>query len=277
MRIRKHIAFRGDENFGLISYLNNNHIAYDKGDIISALDMYEDDPHWQHILKYVQNKKLLCLSETFFSKNELSCAQWLTVRSQWRNGYPQPESAFQYEHITYSDKTYCKDCGAGLIQVNPFRIKKTPKWGNRHFMMLNWVEDELFADELVKTIFQSNHVSGILFREVHDKKGEIFFPQIQQMVITEILPPGISVNGQSTDKIFICTTCGTPKYHPTGIGMHSFRKESFKNAPDIVRTHEVFGWGHSASRLIIVNQKVYQLITQNKLDRGLVFEPVLMV
>jgi hypothetical protein len=96
------------------------------------------------------------------------------------------------------------------------------------------------------------------------------------MVVTDILPSGISLNGQSVDKVFMCPKCGTLKYHPTGIGMHSFHREIFKNAPDIVKTHEVLGWGHSASRLIIVNQKVYQLITQNKLDKGLVFEPVLL-
>jgi hypothetical protein len=228
-------------------------------------------------LKYVQNKELLCLSETVFSKNELSSAQWLTVRSQWRNEYPQPENAFAYERITYTNESHCRECGAGLVQSNPFRIKKAPKWGNRHFMMLNWVEDELFTDQAVKTLFSESHVSGITFTDVHNSKGELTFPEIQQMVITGLLPPAISLNGQSIDKVFTCAQCGTLKYHPTGIGMHSFRREAFENAPDIVKTSEVYGWGHGASRLILVNQKVYRLIIQNKLDRSLVFEPVLLV
>ena len=80
MKIRKHTAFREDENVELVSYLNENHIAYDKGIIISALDIFDDDPHWPYIDAYVRNKKLVCLSETIFSKNELSAAQWLTVR-----------------------------------------------------------------------------------------------------------------------------------------------------------------------------------------------------
>ena len=103
------------------------------------------------------------------------------------------------------------------------------------------------------------------------------FPEIQQMVITDILPPGIRLNGQSIDEVFICAKCGTPKYHPTGIGIHSFQREIFMNAPDIARSNEVFGWGHGADRLILINQKVYQLITHNNLDRGLVFAPVLLV
>lgn len=277
MRIKKHIAFREDESVELVSYLKNNNIPYDKGAIISALDIFDDDPYWPNINEFVENKKLICLSETIFSKNELSAAQWLTVRSQWRNGYPQPENAFAYTHITYSDQAHCTECGAGLVQVNPFRIKKAPKWGNRHFMMLNWIDDELFVDASVKTVFCNNCVSGITFKEVHSKKGEMAFPEIQQMVITDILPPGIRLNGQSIDEVFICAKCGTPKYHPTGIGMHSFQREIFMNAPDIVRSNEVFGWGHGADRLILINQKVYQLITQNKLDRGLVFAPVLLV
>ena len=277
MKIKKHVCFRDEENPQLVLYLQNHDIAYDKGEIISSLDIYEHDPHWQHISKFVQSESLLCLSETIFSKKELSSAEWLTIRSQWRNGYPQPEDEFEYEHITYSNSNHCHECGAGLIQVNPFRIKNVPKWGNRHFMMLNWIPDELFVDETVKRVFQCNNVSGVLFGEVHDKKGQYSLPQIYQMNVAGTLPPGITVNNQSIDTVLACSNCGTQKYHPTGIGMHSFRRRSFENAPDIVRTNEVFGWGHSASRLIIVSQKVYQLIVGNKLDKGLVFQPVLLV
>lgn len=277
MKINKHIPFRIDEHPQLVDYLSRNGLAFCRGDIISSLDIYESDPHWPDIAAYVQSRKMLCLSETTFSKKELSSAQWLTVRSKWRNGYPQPEGAFGYQSITYSDGNYCNECGAGLIQTEAFRMKAAPKWGNRHFMMLNWVEDELFADEVAKSVLQGCGITGVSFREVKNKTGTEILPGVEQLIVPYILRPGIVAQRRSIDKIFQCTSCGIPKYHPTGIGMHAFKREIFENAPDVVKTGEVFGWGHSAPRLIIVSQKVYRAIIENHLDRGLVFSPLELV
>lgn len=276
MKVKKHICFSEARDVQLVSYLNNQGIAYDHASHISTLDIYDNDPHWPFISQYVQTNSLMCLSETAFSQKELSSAEWLTVRSKWRNGYPQPENAFKYEQITYSSTQYCSECGAGLVQNNPFRIKQPPKWGNRHFMMLNWVEDELFVDKVVKELFLEKGITGVLFQKVQDKHGTQTVELIDQLLITHVLQPGILVN-ESIDKVMLCPNCKTLKYHPSGIGAHAFHREIFEGVPDIVKTAEVFGWGHSAPRVILVNQKTYQLIIQNKLDRGLVFEPVLLV
>lgn len=277
MKVRKHITFRENDNPELIQYLSEQGITYSKGEIISSLECYEHDANWGYISQYVNEKRLLCHSETIFSQLELSNAEWLTVRSKWKNGYPQPEASFAYESITYSSKSFCSQCGAGLTQVNPFRIKSIPKWGNKHFMMLNWIPDELFVDESAKDILQQNDVSGISFWPVHNKTGRETLSRIYQIAITDILHPGIRIDAQSIDTVIECPNCGIPKYHPTGIGMHSFKREIFDGASDVVKSFEVFGWGRSACRLIIINQKTYQLLIQHKLDKNLVFEPVMLV
>lgn len=276
MKVKKHICFSEARDVELVSYLINQGIAYDHASHIATLDIYDNDPHWPYVSQYVQTNNLLCLSETVFTKKELSSAEWLTVRSQWRNGYPQPEDSFQYEHITYSAADHCSECGVGLKQINPFRIKQPPKWGNRHFMMLNWVADELFVDESVKNLFMESGVTGAAFKEVQNRNGIKKLEQIDQLLITHVLQPGIALN-ESIDRVMRCPKCETIKYHPSGIGGHTFQREIFAGVPDIVKTAEVFGWGKSASREIIINHKVYQLITQRKLDRGLVFEPVFLI
>ena len=63
----------------------------------------------------------------------------------------------------------------------------------------------------------------------------------------------------------------------TGIGMLKFKKSIFDNAPDIVKTSEVFGWGKSAPHEILLRNSMYRFIVENHLDRGLIFEPIILV
>ena len=58
MKIRKHTAFREDENVELVSYLNENHIAYDKGIIISALDIFGERAEFlKELAGYLMGRK----------------------------------------------------------------------------------------------------------------------------------------------------------------------------------------------------------------------------
>lgn len=277
MEVLKYIPFRTDSHPELLNYLMENHIKFDADETISSITILESDPHWLWISDYLKRNNRSTFSETLFSEQELNSAEWLTVRSKWRNGYPQPEDGFAYEGITYSCENNCVDCGTGLYQVDDFRIKKAPNWGKRHFMMLNWVEDELFLDDVAKTVLIDSGLSGMEFRTVKNKRGTETLPDIFQLVVPTVLPEGIVMNHHSIDEIYECNRCGIKKYHPTGVGMHTFQRNIFEGAPDVVKTAEVFGWGHSAPRLIIVSQKMYRVITQWKLDRGLVFEPLELV
>lgn len=277
MDVNKHVCFRAEQEPMLISFLQENGIAYDQGEIITSFDILQSNQHWQDISRYIADRALFCISNTVFTESELSSAQWLTLRSQWRCGYPQPEAAFRYEQITYSKSGHCEVCGSGLIQNCEFRIKKTPKWGKRHFMMLNWVADELFLDDYAKCILEKEGLTGISFRQVLNSNGKTVLPDINQLVIPNTLPLGLVPEEPTVDQIVPCKACGCTKYHTCGIGMLKYKKEVFEGAPDVVKTSEIYGWGHSASRLIILNQKMYQTILKNKLDRGLVFEPLQLV
>jgi hypothetical protein len=274
MEINKHVCFRLDEAPRLINYLQQNNIEYEMGEIISSIDLYESSPHWAHISECVEQEKLLCHSETVFTKQELQNAEWLTMRSQWRFDYPQPEGDFDYENITYTRQNYCPECSSRLVQVNPFRIKNPPKWGRRHFAELNWVGDELFVSDTAKSIFEGHNISGISFMKVQDKAGKEFFTDISQLIIHNIIDEGLFESKASIREINTCPNCGITKYLLSGIGMLAFQRKIFDNQPDIVKTGDLFGSGHYAARTIVVRQTVYQTIIQNNLERGLVFEPI---
>ena len=277
MRVKNRISFRAESNNELTSYLSTHGIAWHKGEIVSTVEIFEDSPHWQFIHQYSSEYNIPILSATVFSKSELDNAEWLRVRSQWRCGYPQPEAAFGYRSVTYKAGCRCDTCGAGSDQIAPFRMAKSPNWGKRHFMMLNWVEDELFVSDICRKVLEKENLSCISFGTVGDKKGLATLPNVNQLIITSKLAPGIIEGRRSIDEVFTCACCGATKYHPTCIGMMAFNKHIFDNAPDFVKTAEIFGWGQGAARHIIISSKAYRVLIRNNLTQGLVFEPIELV
>lgn len=276
MEIKRHLPFRAGDHPELVHYLNMTFTKWKHGEIISTVDLLESDFRWTFVAAYIAEHGLSARAETIFSEAERSAAPWLRVRSNWRFGYPQPEAAFGYKTVTYTRAAHCAECGCGLEQIAPFRMKSAPKWGRRHFLSLNWVFDELFTDDTGKNALED--VSGLSFREVLNKKGALPHPGVHQLVIPYILPPGgLIPDEQTIRKEQRCPACGVTKYVTTGLGMLRFKAEIFKDAPDIVKTAEVFGDGKLCCRDILVRQRVYRLLSEGKLDSSLVFEPVELV
>lgn len=277
MKITKHVVFGAKSAPELEVYLQQNSIPYDKDSILIAFDILSTNPHWPTIEAFVKQYDLTCRSVTSFTKKELLDAEWLRIRSKWRNGYPQPESGFGYRNTTFSTKDFCDECGIGLSQVNSFRLKATPKWGSRHVFTLDWVDDELFVDDIAMHILQHSELSGFHFLPVNTKNGSMELPGVHQLMIESTSRPGLLLGNADIDNVYRCEICGSHKYHPTGIGMHTFSKQSLSDMPDICHSYESFGWGHGADRLILIRQSMYRTLVDNHLDRSLVFEPIKLV
>lgn len=277
MRIQNHICFRTSDYPDFIRYLYDEGIPFDWDDNFSVIEIYEDDPNWSNVEIFVKKYKLFRTFETHYANEEITSAPWLYTWCRWRCGYPQPELVFTTENTTYSIPDECRMCGSGAVQIAPFRIKKTPKWGKRAFMELNWIGDELFLSGSAKQVLETNGITGISFEKVLSKNGKETLEDVFQMKISTILPAGLVEEKTCLTKSYICPACGQKKFVPSGRGQFAYRKEIFDNAPDVVKTAEIWGDMHYAVRMICIRQNVYQTIVQNKLDRGLVFEPLLLV
>lgn len=273
MDFKNHIAFRTDDSRRLIKYLEENGIDYDNGEIISALDILESNPHWNDISKIVGEDRCY-ITETVFTKEEMCSAEWFKVRSVWRFDYPQPEN--KYREITYNGQK-CPECWGGLAQIDAFRFKKAPKWGKRFFLTTNWEDDILFVSDQAKSIIESINIPGVTFREVKSKNGIEILPDISQLVVHNILPEGLILEKSCVDKKLVCDKCGRVRFAPNGRGQFVFHREIFDNAPDIVLTSEIFGRGGYNQRLLLVNQRIYQMVIKNKMDRSLEFQPIKLV
>ena len=281
MEIENYVCFFNEIHPPLLEYIVQNNVKHNSDDIgTTVFAMYSSDPHWKWIGNYVEKHKVHCLRDLIYSKEEKDNAQWMIVRTTWRYGYPEPSTDYKYEDIVYSKDNYCDKCGAGLKQKDSFRFKKVPNWGRRHFYAPFWIEDELFVSEAVKDIFINANITGISFREVKNKKGDSALQGIWQMYIENMLQPAFVEHNEYIEKISVCPDCARKKYLLQSVTgkTEQYKKEAFANASDIVKGYEIFGgMPLIAGHKIIINQKTYRAIADNKLDRGLMFYPIELV
>jgi len=156
-------------------FLDLNEIVYEESDHCDylILEIRESNPKWPMVKEYMTIHKILSLATPIFTKAELESAPWLTVRSKWRWEYPMRADDRSYQKVVYNTDNHCPKCGVGLVQKDLFRLRKSPNWGTKHFLMLNWVEDELFISEKAKNLLSESSLEGFEFLDVLKYKKDI--------------------------------------------------------------------------------------------------------
>lgn len=275
MDFKQRIVFDKDKHKEIINFLDEQKIEYEDGAPLSfvILEILESNRFWHEINKYLIDNKIFTYTEGVYSKQEMEQAKWLTIRSKWRWQYPQPIDDNGYIRITYSTDNYCDQCRSGLVQIDSFRVKMTPKWSKNYFLMLNWIEDELFLSDKAKNILSNSGLRGFEFIDVVKKDGTKL-DDINQLKVNEILPPGLVDQDNTIKETHKCDKCGVAKYVLTGRGL-VYKESAFRNDVDIVNSFELFGL--SADREIFVNQKFYQTIMNNGMDRNIEFTPIKLI
>lgn len=281
MDIWNHVGFSKIMHAELWQYVREHNIpaTHKDDEHIASFELYSSDPRWPWIAAYLEKKNLRCVSDTIFTKEELLNAQWMRVRSIWRTGYPEPMDGYQYTSITYSRDNYCEECGIGLKQIDSFRMKKVPSWGRKNFFSLFWVDDELFVSQAAKNAFEKDGITGITFLPVKNRKGTEELSGVFQLKIQNNLEEGLVACSENLCSSVVCPKCGRRKSLGNEGCLLAFRKQIFDAATDITKTGDYFGAaGNKApAQEIIINQKTYQTIVQNKLDSNLMFYPIELV
>jgi hypothetical protein len=276
MKIRHRIAYDKEKvSITFIKFLEEKNANFEKNNSnIGVAFLCEEDDWKEDLYRFLSLEKITSIIDVIYSKEELEKAQWFSVRSKFRFEYPQPEDAFEYKNNTYESAKYCLECGCGLEQKDNFRINKAPRWANRHFLMLNWIHDELFTNSLAKECIINERLTGFKFLDVVNHKKNILFDDIFQIYIENKLIAGLVDLNQSVKEVLECRSCGKIKYIYSGKGL-TYRKEIFEDLDyDIVKTLETFGDGYTCARKILVSKKLYHVINNYKLDKDLVFEPI---
>lgn len=301
LKINHRIAARHDNPFW--SEVIRLGLDYDAGHPHDALgfsiivfNVTEDQPQWPEIERLIGESDVAShLVTNLFSTTEMDRAEWLHVSALGQHGYPQPEDDFGYIEATYDVSQYCYRCGIGGVQKAPFRLRSEPKARHSQFLQLNWVFDELFVRSEARQGLTAAGLTGFDFRPAVIHRADRPSGEVQQMEILSVLQPALDPTGLET---VTCNErneewesirrrfpnlqspvpepnsyCGGVKYHLEHRGPFRFDRSALVAAPDVVKSHEWFGSGASAFRLVLVSQRFRQIVLEAKW-RGLSFEPV---
>ena len=251
-------------------------------------DISEDDPFW-HIVEPILLSEKIGFNPTWteFTKEEILSAEWVTIDPVYfeDDGFPEPHLDGSWRNVSFNAGKECPECGIGIEQTAPIHLKDEPNLKNNDFISIFWTYD-IFALNKVFDVLSQNGIAGFeAYPAIHHKK-KVPLTTIKQLKITNELAPGVINNnltradaeGITADNIITHEDypCGHIKYLGLGRGMYRFSRDIFRDMPDLVKTHEWFGGGHSAVQLVLASAKFVKLYLDNKW-RGLSLTPLEVV
>ncbi len=254
MNVIHRVSFRNDSR--IVPKLQEVGIKIKDG-ILTGVDVGENDSNWSEI-KGIIDKYPKELSDfqykTEFTKKEKEYAEYFMISSSWLFEYPQPENDFGYTNSTYDASNYCSECGIGLIQKSPFSLKKSPKWGARNIVQVNWVFDEFFVSESLKKGIEKKNLD-IQFMPVLKYRKGTKFEDMYQLVISR----KITLEIPQSIEYETCKVCHQKKHLPLTRG---FAPKPLSNDFMIAHSEQYFGSGHSANHAVVINKDVYNLFEE---------------
>lgn len=240
---------------------------------ILEIRVYLDNPKLPEYLKLLEKYNITSDYATEFTKADIRNAEWFEIRAKSWLGYPKPEHSWKENTYDLASPDYCHLCGAGLKQVNPFRLgANQPKSKKSSFFAPGWVFDEVFVTTEVQQIFRQSGVTGVEYLAPLRTGTQQPFDKLRQLVVMNQLQ-----NALVNHPVFEPTTCDKcdQLIHRASRRAKIFNQSAFVNAPDFVRTSEWFGNGKISQQSILVSRKVYDLIQAEKW-RGIRMQPVVL-
>ena len=211
---------------------------------------------------------------------ELAAAPLLLLRA----GGPGTERRHPRDGTSYDDSQACPQCGAGLVQTSPFRVRQTelPK-----SFLATGIADDLLLHESVAGAIASAGLRGMTLRPVLDPAGAAI-PWFQVVVETTLPSMLASSRGMIRGRSGAerpCARCGRDGWFNTTEDpfIPAYSRTVLDTMPDAAWTFELFSTGSwaeplngkrsLASRVLIVRPAVYAALKPLKL-RGLRWFPV---
>lgn len=226
----------------------------------TCLDIFEDDPLWPAIWQQVKHRNQPPMKDSVFTKEEVRAASFVTPIRCWQNGYPQPED--DYDTVTYDSSHRCKECGTGLVQKAPFRLRGEPKWGRRSLMGLNWVWDEIFTTPTVwREVFRPFGIDCMPV--LKNKTGEVLETCVQLKIDATV-----DLDIPKSHPSEYCHACKVTGWKVSRVG--PFPGPAGEPSAAIFKSTQYFGTGHQPFREVLLSKALYAEIERHGL-KGIEF------
>ena len=219
----------------------------------------EENKIYFKLKPYFENWKVSETVISKFSSEEENNAKRLILLSPWANGYPMPDLDFGFRRTTYDDSDFCSNCGVGLIQKEPFKLKANPNWGSKKKMFsLNWIFDELF----VKNIFYED-----LFNKYGIAKEKVLLFNEESVIndTVQLIIPITEISLNLEEYYYeICKICSRKRYDLITKGFFPGFNGDVNNL-HLLKSKEWFGTGSNARKYIFISAELRQKILDSKM------------
>jgi hypothetical protein len=252
-------------------------------------DISEDDPLW-HIIEPILLSERIGLNPAWaeFTRKEILSAEWVWLKPAYFDEeiYPEPQMEHKlWEKASFDYENECSVCGTGLLQKSSIRLKGEPNLKDNDFISVFWIY-LIFARPRALETLTKNGVTGFEIFPVINHSSNMPLETIKQMKVINELRPGLitdnlklaDVERMTDDNNFTHEPypCGHIKYYGTDLVMMKYKRNIFDNCPDLVRTSEWFGTGHSAIQSILASAKFVKVYMENNW-KGLSLNPIELV
>lgn len=233
---------------------------------------------------YKRFKKLYPLAwnrgyKVLYSKQEIEDAQWLIVK----NSTEKIIADICYEDDCFElSCPYLKHfprriCYKHHNQIDSINIEKIKTLKNRFFCGIDWGnQNYLFCSEEAKSLLQ-NRWNGLEFWNIKKRTTKENVKGIYQMFFKNPIPLE-AVVFDDYGKMKICSGCGK-KYIYTNKTYFQIKlkKEYMCNLKNVYSTGNIFSDGLNDYEIHIVPHEFYKICEENGMNKGMIYEPIILV
>ena len=213
-----------------------------------------------------------------YTIEELESAKWLLARNSTSKVIPfNCETIDRCECFVGLNKIGDPD-GRHEVQNEPYVIRSPIKWGRSAFVSAMYHEERLFCNDSIRAILTAQQITGIEFDPVYKKATMKPMEDIYQLKYTHTVPDGAIVSFSGL-KEYICEQCGMHMLLQSMEEKSSFalRHNFIDESIDLWETLPMFTsakYRTHAHKKLIISQKFYRFLRENKFDRGFHFDPL---
>lgn len=234
--------------------------------------------HYQETGEVISDCVTVIYQENY-TKEEFENAKWLMARNATSKVFPENCETIDTQQCFVKCSKLGRPLGCHVIQNEPYILKAPVKWGRSAFVSAYSHEERLFCNDSVQSMLTVQGIVGISFCSVMRKSTGQPIDGISQIVPMNTVPDCALIPMAGMDEC-ICGQCGMHMLRYTsGRGRYGVLKGKLDEQIDLWQTQPMFlgrnqSVCHSASRQLIVSQKLYRFLIDNKLNRGFVFSPL---